>query len=140
MEYYRCARCLKVKSQLDMHTTKRQRSEGLLGAGYLCKVCARAVHSINSNNYRIENKERVAEHIRKIRAADTRKYKAQNMVGNAVRDGKLKRLPCVICGTPDTVGHHPDYNFPLEVVWYCQLHHKEEHKRLRKEKEHETNC
>lgn len=27
--------------------------------------------------------------------------------------------------------HHPDYSKPLEVVWYCRVHHFEAHKRGR---------
>jgi hypothetical protein len=28
-------------------------------------------------------------------------------------------------------GHHPDYSKPFEVVWLCQLHHSEEHRKLK---------
>lgn len=47
-------------------------------------------------------------------------------VGNAVRDGRLEKWPCQVCGFK-AVAHHPDYSRPLEVVWLCQAHHKQAH-------------
>lgn len=47
-------------------------------------------------------------------------------LGNAVRDGKVKKQPCFVCGDK-AVAHHPDYDRPLDVVWLCQAHHKQAH-------------
>lgn len=47
-------------------------------------------------------------------------------VGNAVRDGRLRKQPCWVCGAK-AVAHHPDYSRPLDVVWLCQPHHKQTH-------------
>lgn len=55
------------------------------------------------------------------------KYKARTAVSNAVRDGRLTRLPCVVCGDPKSEGHHHDYAKPLDVIWLCNLHHREQH-------------
>lgn len=52
---------------------------------------------------------------------------AQIIVGNAVRDGKLIRQPCLVCGDK-AQAHHPDYSSPLDVVWLCRFHHIETHK------------
>ena len=49
-------------------------------------------------------------------------------VGNAVRDGRLTRLPCEVCGDDEVQGHHDDYSKPLEVRWLCVYHHNEYHK------------
>jgi hypothetical protein len=49
--------------------------------------------------------------------------------------GKLKPKPCQLRRTSKTPcrgpieKHHPDYSKPLEVVWGCQRHHREEHLR-----------
>ncbi len=53
-------------------------------------------------------------------------YRAQTAVGNALRDGKLKRQPCSICGVEKHVhGHHKDYTKPLDVIWLCaKCHHR----------------
>lgn len=53
-------------------------------------------------------------------------YRAQNAVNNAIRDGKLMKGPCCICGTPENVhAHHTDYSRPLDVKWLCAgCHHR----------------
>lgn len=53
--------------------------------------------------------------------------KASNLVSNALRDGKLEKLPCLVCGHEKVEGHHPDYSRPLDVVWLCNPHHREVH-------------
>lgn len=52
---------------------------------------------------------------------------ATNAVNNAIRDGALTKLPCLICGNKNVEGHHPDYSRPLDVVWLCSVHHREIH-------------
>ena len=55
------------------------------------------------------------------------KYKARIKVNNAIRDKKLKKLPCVICGDKNVHAHHKNYNKPLDVIWLCPLHHSRSH-------------
>ena len=59
------------------------------------------------------------------------KQRAQQKVGQAVLRGKLKRLPCQVCGEVKVHAHHADYSKPLEVIWLCPVHHAAEHRRLR---------
>ncbi len=57
------------------------------------------------------------------------KRRCQYAVANALRDGRLVKGPCEVCGTADSVqGHHDDYSRPLEVRWLCVTHHAEHHK------------
>ena len=55
--------------------------------------------------------------------------KANNALGNAVRDGRIERPNrCEDCGalcTPQ--GHHDDYAKPLDVRWLCPGCHKQWH-------------
>ena len=51
---------------------------------------------------------------------------ASIIVGNALQNGRLKKLPCLICGEK-AEAHHPDYSRPLDVIWLCIKHHKETH-------------
>lgn len=53
-------------------------------------------------------------------------YRAQTAVNNALRDGRLTKQPCAICGTEKNVhGHHQDYSKPLAVKWLCaKCHHR----------------
>lgn len=53
------------------------------------------------------------------------KYHCNNVFKGAVRRGKIKRLPCEICGSGNSQGHHADYSKPYEVRWFCDKHHKE---------------
>lgn len=56
------------------------------------------------------------------------KYKAHGTVNNAVRDGRLEKQPCEICGATERLhGHHDDYAKPMEVRWLCAAHHRQWH-------------
>jgi len=65
----------------------------------------------------------------KWKAKFPEKYKARYQLRNAVKSGKIKKDMCVI--GKDCNGrleaHHEDYNKPLEVMWFCQKHHKLHH-------------
>lgn len=55
---------------------------------------------------------------------------AHNQVAIALKSGKLKRQDCVICGAKADA-HHEDYTKPLDVIWFCKLHHARHHQKLR---------
>lgn len=55
------------------------------------------------------------------------RYEAHNAVGNALRDGRLVKQRCEVCGSLRTQAHHPDYRKPLDVMWLCRKHHVEWH-------------
>jgi hypothetical protein len=57
---------------------------------------------------------------------------ARIALNNAVRDGKVIKQPCEICGSTDSEGHHDDYMRPLNVRWLCPKHHAERHVELRR--------
>lgn len=42
--------------------------------------------------------------------------------------GKIIKEPCIICGDINSQMHHPDYNKPLLVEWYCRKHHLKLHR------------
>lgn len=56
------------------------------------------------------------------------KYAAKNAVNNAIRDGRLTRQPCEVCGAEKAQAHHDDYSKPLDVRWLCTTHHAEWHR------------
>jgi hypothetical protein len=59
------------------------------------------------------------------------KRKAQIALGNAIRDGKIDKGPCIKCASIHNVhGHHEDYNYPLDVVWLCPKCHKIRHNEI----------
>jgi hypothetical protein len=56
------------------------------------------------------------------------RYAAHVAVNNAVRDGRLIRAGCEVCGVADADAHHDDYSRPLVVRWLCGVHHKQWHR------------
>jgi len=67
----------------------------------------------------------------KWESANTHKRKANTIVGNALRSGSLKRLPCEVCRTTKEVqAHHEDYRFPMDVRWLCKTHHGARHREI----------
>lgn len=59
------------------------------------------------------------------------KKNAHSKTSSAIICGRLKRMPCEICGTTNTHAHHEDYNEPLNVTWLCQSHHMLRHIEIR---------
>ncbi|QGH72742.1 MAG: putative HNHc nuclease [Podoviridae sp. ctQNx1] len=105
----------------------------------MCKECSK----LRSTQWRDENIEHCRAHDRERAKNPERKELAKKVnerwkkdnankraanviLGNAVRDGRIEKLPCFICGGK-AEAHHPDYDRPLDVVWLCPVHHKEIH-------------
>ncbi len=72
--------------------------------------------------------QRLNEANRRYSAKHADRRKAQIAVGNAIRDGRLIRGLCFVCGSEKVEGHHYDYSKPLDVVWVCRQHHCDIHK------------
>ena len=52
------------------------------------------------------------------------RHRARWMVRNAIMNGVLTRLPCLVCGDSPSHAHHEDYSRPLDVTWLCASHHR----------------
>lgn len=61
-----------------------------------------------------------------------RKPTGKSNVQGAIKTGRLKKLPCEVCGEPIVEAHHDDYDKPLDVKWLCKKHHHELHKAYRR--------
>lgn len=67
-------------------------------------------------------------YVRRFEAKYPEKARAQTLLRQAVRCGKVQREPCSVCGSTERVhGHHEDYSKPLEVEWLCGKHHRMRH-------------
>jgi hypothetical protein len=127
----KCFKCGEVKLLSEFHKHKQMR-DGHLNK---CKDCAIK----DSKDHRANNIDKVRAYdrargnrqstgyLKEYRKNNPKKYRATNMINNAVRSGRLHSESCVICGEIKTVAHHDDYDKPLNVRWLCQAHHKQWH-------------
>lgn len=130
-----CFKCGESKDPEEFYRHPRM-ADGRLGK---CKECTkkdvrenRAARREQYSEYERSRfhdpsrKEKVSGYMKRHRERNPEKYAARIAVGNAVRDGRLTRLPCEECGATDRVqAHHEDYSRPLDVRWLCFKHHRE---------------
>ena len=152
-EEKQCFKCSIMKPLEDFYTHPAM-ADGHLGK---CKVCTRKDSTDRRNNkleevraydrergflpHRVEARQEYAQTPAgkaKLRQGSKRwaernpqKREAHQAVDNAVRDGRLRKLSCSVCGSEESEGHHEDYSKPLEIVWLCPKHHAEHHKQKR---------
>lgn len=67
--------------------------------------------------------------IEKYRTSAPLKYEARLLVRAGVRNGRVQRMPCEICGKQNSHAHHEDYSRPYDVRWLCTAHHGEVHRK-----------
>jgi hypothetical protein len=152
--------CFKCKRELDTNEFYRhpKMADGLLGK---CKDCTKsdvrenregkiekyrdydAMRYYRDHEKRKEvagrwgksNPELARKHKAAYRDRNPGKTEARTALGNAVRDGKVCRLPCEKCGSTHRVhGHHEDYSRPLDVVWLCASCHGRRHGEINRAK------
>jgi hypothetical protein len=123
-----CRACHSEKLPVDFYDGVKSR----------CKDCHKAAMKIRRlTNPRVQAYDRIryrtperkaqgAANAKQWREAHPEAYKAHNAVNNAIRDRRLEKGPCAICGTLNNVqGHHRNYSKPLDVIWLCaQCHHR----------------
>ena len=68
------------------------------------------------------------ERNRAYQADNPEKRAAHVAANNALRDGRIVKLPCAFCGASDNLeAHHHDYSKPLDVTWLCRPCHRRFH-------------
>lgn len=148
--------CFKCGETLDIEEFYRHpmMADGRLGK---CKSCARRDVAANrgskaskylahdrhryyrdgaehrgSSNWAKKNPDKARAASKEYAKRNREKKKASDAVNNAVRDRRITRQPCSICGSTYRVhGHHHDYDRPLYVIWLCPRHHARAHFLLR---------
>lgn len=76
---------------------------------------------------RPERKEQLKAYQRKRRSEDPVKNTTRHTTSNAIRDRRLIKGVCMICGCEKVEAHHKDYTKPFDVEWLCRKHHLEQH-------------
>lgn len=131
-----CFKCGVTKPLSEFYKNKAM-ADGHLNK---CKDCTKrdstANRDANIERARARDRERaklphrrkkITENTKRYRQENPQRYKCNTAVNNALRDGRLHKLPCWVCGSENVEAHHPDYDAPLSVVWLCAEHHKEIH-------------
>lgn len=126
-----------VKKELRCHTciaerTRRRRAERVAQGTQWKRDPAKAEAYEAERSKRPEVKRRRADDMaRYARDPSLREHhKARWLVRREIASGRMTRLPCEVCGTEPTEGHHDDYSKPLDVRWLCKKHHREHHARV----------
>ena len=76
---------------------------------------------------RLRARRRQASGLYRREERNRAKVQARWTASKAMQRGKLKRLPCRVCGELRSEMHHADYDKPLDVVWLCKSHHEAAH-------------
>lgn len=136
-----CFKC-RVRKPLTEFYAHHQMADGHLGK---CRTCTK---KDVQDRYRITRSDRSAYEAKRFSDPDRKqnvaryqlnhrqrhpdRYRARSAVSNAIRDGRLIKLPCHFCGTTVRVqAHHHDYERPLDVSWECfRCHREEEHDQI----------
>lgn len=137
-----CQQCKETKPEVDFNKAS-QRKDGLQR---MCRKCQKEYtlrtierkHELARIHY-IKNRDaikkksleyaRTVEGREKCRLRSLERSKkepekkhARFTLLNAVRDKRIKKQNCVICGRK-AQAHHWNYSLPLDVFWLCPDHH-----------------
>lgn len=130
----KCTTC-KVEKPKSEFYKDANKSDGLYSR---CKLCHTATvkqyhqkhhdaHAEAQRRWYGNNRESALLMYKNIRENNPQKTRARDAVNNAIKHGRIVRLPCAECGNEKTHAHHDDYNKPLQVIWLCPKHHKKLH-------------
>lgn len=130
----RCFKCQTIK-HLDDFYLHPQMADGRLGK---CKECTKSdaakrlvekrddVRQYESWRQKTSSRREKKSGYRKTyNQRHPEKARARAAVNNAIRDGRITRQPCCVCGNLKSQAHHSDYFTPLAVDWLCFKHHRE---------------
>lgn len=136
----RCSRCRRSLALSNFNCWPRAK---VVYVQSKCKPCLlQYKREWNFKHRKKLNKQKRAyfrtQHGKEVHSRNSATYKkryrgkcwARWTLNNAIRDGRIKRLPCEVCGNPKSEGHHKNYTEPFVVRWLCQVHHRIEEKRL----------
>lgn len=120
----RCKECIKARVKVNREENAERYKEFERGRAnnpervqarkaYLLTDAGKASKKKATHKYKENNPKKRAVHV---------------ITGNAIRDNKLTKGSCEVCGSDETiVAHHCDYDKPLDVMWLCAKHHIEWH-------------
>lgn len=145
-----CSKCHDAKP-LEMFPRDKSRKSGRHSVCVVCKRKYNALYRqknriilvLKSREYSKSHAAQLAQYQRDYRknnplkakelklksiAKNKEAYRARQIVRMRVYRGTMQKLPCQVCGDPNTQAHHSDYSKPLEVLWLCHKHHQQLHR------------
>jgi len=140
MESRICSSC-QIEKPLEYFYKDRSKP---LSRDYICAECRKLSNRIRDRErdrtpdriskakewlHSDKGKERARQRYKEDYSQNKQKYSAQRAIKRLIDLGIIIRQPCEVCGDEPSLGHHPDYSQPLKVVWLCQKHHKEIHRK-----------
>ena len=136
MDMKKCFKCGQIKPigefyvhprMADGHLNKCKECTKRDAATHYRKVRGRYIAYEQERFRRPRRKQLLRMYQQRRRVKHPDKYATHNAVNNAIRDGRLIRKPCEVCGSLKSEAHHEDYSRPLDVIWLCRKHHLERH-------------
>ena len=99
---------------------------------YIVRATRYKKESLDKPGARTRLKAYMREYARKYRKLPEVKLKiyARNYTNSAIKSGKIKREPCVMCAKDKAEAHHLDYKRPWILMWLCRDCHTKVHKLL----------
>ena len=122
-----CKCCLNKRRR--EYTAKRKE----IGRPIKVTKMSKEYFSKKNKEWALANKEKIRKYAQDAKQRNPEKARARMLLNSAVKSGKILKYNCKVCGSEKSEAHHPDYNKPLDVVWFCRAHHIEEHKKEAKE-------
>lgn len=99
----------------------------------ICSLCGKNPRAKSSHSYcnLCHNKKtREWRKTHPLTEEQRRRDTARSYASVYLKRGKIKRMPCEVCGEKAQM-HHPDYSKPTKVKWFCRKHHIEKcHKKV----------
>src|SRR5574337_213362 len=138
---YLCKWCGETKDESEMQR-RNAKLPYSIGNIRSCKQCnttknrirykdptIRAKQLAANATWKEANKERHDRLVADWQKRNPSNTKARNRIGYLLRHGLIQRMSCVICGDPETEGHHDSYapEHWDDVVWLCKDHHEQWH-------------
>lgn len=126
METKTCTKCGKVAPRTEFYTRDAACKTCRIAAVKRRRRTDPAVQAYDRDRAKTaDRRARSRAIVIRWRAENPEGYRAHTAVGNALRDGKIKRRPCEKCGATRVHAHHDDYSQPLVVSWLCaSCHHR----------------
>lgn len=121
-------RLMDIKSRVSFRAKKYSKQLRIM-----CVFLRAALWKVkNKEKNKIYVKKFYSSHKKEQKIRDARRYfkfpykhRAKALLNHAVKKGKIiKPKECSSCGISASIeAHHPDYAFPLKVIWLCRNCH-----------------